>query len=273
LSVQSFETESRNGDYDQPIEKGTSMLMSDDRARVKLFLNRNSRLYWIALIMLVAGALAQAAVFGTPTASFNTYDSNCNYANYSGGGSITGSVTNGGSGVTLSGNDSFQGYSQNGVCYLGLNWQGTGSGGFSGTTTVTPNFTLTVPADVTITCSLTVTVNGTQEAQFNCGESSPGGTYSLAAQNLPVPATLSSYAVQLLIVATWSPNAVAPYSTVSVNVQPHSSIDILSPGGGAAATPAPPALMLAVIGIVFLSLIAFGIQRRKLNGGFPATRP
>ena len=217
--------------------------------------------------------MAQAATYGAPAASFNTYDDNCNYANYNGGPtSPTGSVTNGGSGLTLSGTDSFQGYGANGVCHLSLNWQGTGSGGFSGTSTVTPNFTLTVPANITITCSLTVTINGTQEAQFNCGESSPGGTFSLPAQTFPVPATLSSYVVQVYIVATWSPTSRVPFSTVSVNVPPDSSIDILSPGG-VAATPAPPAWVLAMIGIVFLSLIAFGIRRRRSNGGFPAIHP
>lgn len=248
------------------------MPTSDHRARVKSFLNRNSRLARIALIMLAVGALAQAASFGTPATSFDTHDDNCNYANYSGGGSMAGSVTNAGSGLTLSGNDSFQGYSMNGVCHLTMTWQGTGSGAFSGTTTVTPNFTLTVPADVSITCMLTVFINGMQEAQFNCGESSPGGTFSLPAQTFPVPATLSSYLVQLYIVATWSPTAMAPYSTVSVNVPPDSSIDILTQGG-VPGTPAPPTLVLTLIGILFLSLIAFGIRRRESTGGFPASHP
>ena len=122
---------------------------------------------------------------------------------------------------------------------------------------------------------LTVFINGMQEAQFNCGESSPGGTFSLPAQTFPVPATLSSYLVQLYIVATWSPTAMAPYSTVSVNVPPDSSIDILTQGG-VPGTPAPPTLVLTLIGILFLSLIAFGIgagnRRADFRQAIPDTR-
>ena len=147
---------------------------------VKSFRNRTSPAIRIALIALAVAVSAEgvpanppSVTYGAPSTSFDTHDDNCNYANYSGGGSMAGSVTNAGAGLTLSGNDSFQGYSMNGVCHLTMTWQGTGSGAFSGTTTVTPNFTLTVPADVRITCMLTVSINGMQESQFNCGSPAP----------------------------------------------------------------------------------------------------
>jgi hypothetical protein len=178
------------------------MRATDTLVMIKPFLNQIPLAARIALVGLAVSVPAPAEVvsFNPPSTSFDTHDDNCNYSNYSGGGSMTGAVTNGGLGVTLSGNDSFQGYSVSGVCHLTMSWQGTGSGAFPGTAKVAANFILTVPADVTITCSLTVFINGIQEAQFDCGKASPGGTFSLPAQVFPVPATLSSYLVQLYIV-------------------------------------------------------------------------
>lgn len=244
---------------------------------VKSFRNRTSPAIRIALIALAVAVSAEgvpanppSVTYGAPSTSFDTHDDNCNYGNYSGAGSMAGSVVFAGAGLTLSGNDTVQGFGANGVCHLTMSWQGTGSGSFSGTTTVTPNFTLTVPADVSITCMLTVSIDGIQESQFNCVEASPGGTYSLPAQTVPVPATLSSYLVQLYIVATWSNTATSPFSTFSVNVPAVTSIDILTQAGALPSTPAPPTLVLALTGILFLSLIGFGMMPRKsAGGGFP----
>jgi hypothetical protein len=245
------------------LERGT--FMSDHSFGLKPFMTHPSMRLRITLLLLAAAALAHAVTFGPPTSSFDTHDDNCQYANYGPGGggtSITGSVTNGGSGLTLSGNDSFQGYGANGVCHLTFDWQGTASGSSSGIATVTPNFTLTVPADVTITCSVTVTINGIQESQLNCTEAPPGGTYSLPPQSFSVPPTPTSYLVQLAITATWSPSSSSPFSTVSVNVPADASIDILAGNAPPVVVPVLSPSLLVVTGVLLVIVGWFAVWRR-----------
>jgi hypothetical protein len=229
--------------------------------RLKSLLNRTT-------LIAFAVASAHAATFNAPnpgtgpSPSYVDYDDD-NCANNPSTSSAVGSVTNGGLGLTLSGNAAITGFGLNGGrCTLTMYWQGTGSGVFAGTTTITPNFTLTVPADVTITCTLTVFISGTQEAQYNCAEASPGGTFSLSPQTLPVPGTLSTYSVQLAIVATWTDTA---RTIFSVNVPSGASIDLLTGTAAPSATPAPSSLALSVTGILLLTLVGFGFLRRRVE--------
>ncbi len=229
---------------------------------VKSLWARRSPAFSVTLLVLVA-ASAQAVTFNTPGVSFNTYDDNCNNGNYSGAGSLTGSVTSGGAGVTLSGNDNVQGLGFTGSCQLDMIWSGTGSGSFPGpTATVTPTFTFTVPPDMTVTtCTIIVTINGNVESQINCIAAASGGTFSLSAQSFPVPATLSSYMVELYTVFHWTnPEST---STFSINVPADTSIDLFAGSSAPTGTPGPPALLLALTGIVFLSLVAFAVSRRE----------
>ncbi len=228
----------------------------------KVFLSRRS--LQVALVVFTASAGVHAATFNSPNpsnaSSLPTYidfdDNNC-----PSNGSLTGSATNGGSGLTLSGSGTLQGFGNIGyICYMTMYWQGTGSGSLT-SATIAPNFTLTVPADVTTTCTLTVFINGVQEAQYNCNLASPGGTFSLAAQNLPVPATLSTYSVRLAITASWTDLGT---TTFSVNIPSATSIDIASVGGTPpTTTPAPSSLILGVSGILLVSLLGFGLGRRR----------
>ncbi|HYL35853.1 MAG TPA: hypothetical protein VEV17_08085 [Bryobacteraceae bacterium] len=238
----------------------------DHLVGVKSFLNHNSLPARIALMVLAVAALAQAVTFNPPTPSIDTHDGNCTF-----GGSLAGAATNGGAGVTLSGNGSMQGFGLNGgVCRITLNWPGTGSGAFPGATaTVTSIFTLNVPADVSVsTCLLTVFINGIQETQINCPTGS-GGAFGLAPQSFPVPASLNSYLVQLDIVAQWSDTV---HTVFSVSVPGPTSIDILAQAG-LPSGPAPPTLVLTLTGILLLSLVGFGILRRQSAGGFPGSHP
>lgn len=232
-------------------------------ARKNSFLTRN--LLGGALIALATAVGAQAATFNAPApASIDFDDNNCPSA-----GSLTGVVTNGGAGLSLSGSATVQGYTVSATCYMSMTWSGTGSGSFTGTTTVTPNFTLVIPADVEITCTLTIFINGIQEAQYNCYEDVPGGTYSLSPQTIPVPATLSTYSVQLVIQPHWTDTGT---TTFSVTVAPDTSIDIMTTTS-APTTPAPSSLILTLTGILLVGLVGFGYLRRQSAGaGFPGSR-
>jgi hypothetical protein len=220
--------------------------------RVKSFPARHARglVLRVALTALFAVALAHAAPsFNAPNYTNVDYDDdNCNTSP----GTLSGAVTNGGLGVSLYGSGSMSAnWTYN--CEMTLIWQGTGSGAFYGTTaTVSSNFTMTVPSDVTVSsCTLTVYVNATQEGQFSCGTGN--GNQVLSAQTFTVPASLSTYEVKLDIIAYWTD---AAGSTLTVSVSPATSIDLLALA--APATPTVPTLSTAALGALGLLLAGAG---------------
>lgn len=234
--------------------------------KIRHFLSFSS--FAVAALMIF-GAVSAAAVpasfgFNAPTGSPSSYidfdDNNCPSSTLIAPG---GNVTNGGSGLSLYGQGSIQGYGEMASCYMAFYWTGTGQGLFPGTTaTVTPDVTFSVPADVTISsCTLTVSINGTQEKQITCSIGS-GGVFSLPAQSFPVPTTLSTYQVVLAINAQWTDTQ---RTILTVNVPGETSIDLLAqaalPG-----TPAPSTLILTMLGIVLLAMIGFAMTRRKAAG-------
>jgi hypothetical protein len=211
-----------------------------------------------------ASASERAFGFGSPTAgSPNTYidfdDDNCTTA--------TTIAPNGfetvNEGVVLYGAGSIQGFGSAATCSMTFNWTGTMAGalpvgGQPTTATVTPEFTITVPADVNFTCTLTVYINGAQESQIGCS-SLNSGVFTLPAQTFPLPGGASSYRVVLVTSATWTDTQT---TTFSVNVPGETSID-LNLGPSTPTTPAPPALMLTISGLVLLGLMWLVFLRRK----------
>jgi hypothetical protein len=159
---------------DRVIHYTTQMLITDGTVRLKSLPARRSPALRMALLTLFAVGAAQAAVtFNAPNSanaqtlpSYIDFDDNNCPSNPIA--NPTGTVTNGGQGLSLSGSGSIQGYGELASCYMTMYWQGTGSGTFGSTATITPSFTVTIPSDVTITCTVTVYINGTQQAQYNC---------------------------------------------------------------------------------------------------------
>jgi hypothetical protein len=259
--------------------------------RATSFPTRNFRR--LALRMAPMALIAVAAAYATP--SFNGPNStsaqtNPSYLDFDdnncpSSGNLSGAATNGGLGVTFSGNASITGFGASAQCVIGMVWVGGGSGTFNGTTaTVASNFTITAPADVVVNSwTLTVFINGSQVSTYGCTASLPpgfralalrsntgqptscSGNYPTSPQSFTVPASLSSYKVQLYVYATWTDTGT---TTLTVSVPGSTSIDILAQG--ASAVPALSPLAFIMTGILLLSLAGFGILRRTSTGsGFP----
>src|ERR1017187_6702302 len=232
-----------------------------------LFLTRNSHrlALRVAPIALVAVAVAHATPsFNAPSSTrFDTDDENCNH-----GGALSGAVTHGGLGVTLSGNATLTGYGEASPCFIGMIWQGTGSGAFSGTTaTIGSNLTITAPSDVVINSwTLTVYIDGSQVTTYGC-TTSCSGTFPTLPHSFTVPTTLSTWEVDLYVNASWTDTG---ETTLTVSVPSSSSIDLLASGAPAPTVPALTPLALIMTAILLLGLVGFGILRRtSTGGGFP----
>ncbi|HWC98599.1 MAG TPA: hypothetical protein VG456_17685 [Candidatus Sulfopaludibacter sp.] len=242
----------------------------------------------LALMVLASVTLSHAAAnFNAPNPSnavnlpsyIDFGDNNCPT-----GGGVSGVTTNGGLGLTLAGSATLQGFGAQSSCNFTMYWQGIGSGAFVGSTaTAAANIIFSVPFDVTVTnCSISVFINGISEATYTCTPSQqqlppnaptpqmrtltlrPNGpaaqtTYTLSAQNFPVPPLLSSYSIRLAVTAHWNDTATTIFS---VNVPGNTSIDILSQAG-TVSVPALSPLALLMTGIMLLSLAGFGILRRE----------
>jgi hypothetical protein len=157
--------------------------------------------------------------------------------------SLTGSVTNGGLGVTLSGNaNTWSG----GV--TDLIWQGTGSGSFSGGTWG-GNFTITAPGLSSWALNLTVN-NGTPIALYTCNTGSCLTGISQTNQPFTVPAVSGNW--------TWKVDLTITSGlccTLVVTIPPHASIDIL----GFPLTSSVPAVTPLALGATALLLLALGL--------------
>ena len=243
--------------------------------KARALLHQNSTR--VALRAAAMAMVTVAAVQATPTFSFNAPSSNSISTACSGGatsGSLAGAVTNGGLGITLSGNANLTHSDFAGNCNYLLKWAGTGAGAFNGSTAnLSSNFTLTAPNNAFITgYTLTVLVNGVQQKQVNCAQAPTqpsiaklranfvnqncSGPVTIPTQTFPVPATLSSYEVDLSINATWTdPTG----SSVTVSVPSNSSIDITAQGAPASAPAlSPVGLIATAIMLAGLAVWMFG---------------
>jgi hypothetical protein len=239
---------------------------------------------------LVAVAVAHAnPTFNAPNNTSISLGNSC--AGGATSGSLGGSVTNGGLGITLSGNASLTYNIAPGTCTLLMVWKGTGSGAFNGTTaSIGSNFTITPPSNVTIySYNLAILINGVQERQFTCsvelgqplnanrraaskvvfGGNSCSGPISVPTQSFSVPGNLNSYEVDLSVNGAWND---ANHTTMTVSVPSSTSIDLLAPG-----TPTPvaaPALSSSALAAtaLLLALAAYRMAGWKASGTTPGPR-
>jgi len=257
------------------------MPTTDYLSQAKSFLNRNRNM--IALRALPLALMAAAAAHANP--NFNGPTTTNIINGCSGGsasGSITGSSTHGGLGLTLSGSGSLSGVIGSG-CLFTLQWQGTGSGSFAGTTTtLASGFTITPPGDAFVFgWTLNVLINGTRQAQLTCTSllapdvrspaprGSPAdvctGAQTIPLQSLTTPATLTSWEVDLLINITFA----ASGNALTVSVPADTSIDILATPA-TQTVPALTSLPLAATSVMLLALAAYAmISRRQSGRGLP----
>ena len=247
----------------------------------KSFLKKNaSRIALRAMpLALLAVGVAHA---GSGSLGFLS-PSSTSVSGCSGGGSVvsalTGSPTHNGLGLSLSGTGSLSSPGQNSACSLTLMWSGTGSGAFPGTgATVSSSFTLSTPLNVSLnSCTITVKINGatvatatptcTHSGQQTQGYRGFGPRYSnttvtvnLSPLAFSVPATLTSWEVDLVVNATWVDGTP---TLLSVIVPGNTSIDLLAQ---LSTVPALSPLAFIMTGILLLSLAGFGLLRRTSAG-------
>ena len=217
--------------------------------------------------MALVAVAAHAATFNSPnnnsitpcSGGFSSSGNLFGYPNSSGGVSVYGTAT-------LSG-------ASGGACSFLLTWKGTGSGSFAGTTpTFDAGFTITPPDDAYVSSyTLTILINGTQAGQSTCTHSvtqAAGSnavikprifitctSVSLPSTSLTVPATLSTYEVDLAINTQWTDTT---SSSFTVTIPGGATIDIDAP---LTATPAAPAMSPIALGMTLLLLGVVAYQR------------
>jgi len=246
--------------------------------QAQAFLNRNGSRFALRAIpvalMVVAAAHADPS-FSAPNST--NINNGCSGGAVSG--SLAGSPTNGGLGLTLSGSAT-QAIANNN-CGVTLQWKGNGSGSFVGATeNIASTFTITPPSDGSVrSWTLTVLVNGTQQAQFSCtalvtapnihvaprptlGNTSCTGTQTVPSSAFNVPASLSNWEVDLAVNFFYGPSG----NAATVSVPSAASIDLLAAGSAAAPVPALTPVSLAATSVLLLALAVYAMFGRKQSG-------
>jgi hypothetical protein len=187
----------------------------------------------------------------------------CNFDTVSGT-SLNGSVTSGGMGLTLSGAATVRGASN---CSLDFNWQGTGRGNFLGSNgTVGASFTFArVSAVFVPSWTLVATFNGVPQTLASCNSGSGAActapvSFSNLAATLPTGLPNSwTWSVDLTVNALFGGGA-----TLTVNIPPDTSIDLLGP---AAPVPVPAVTPMALwVTAILLAGLGFYMVHRNACG-------
>ena len=208
--------------------------------QARSFLNRNaSRMALRAIpLALMAVAVAHAGRAGSQ-ASFSAPGTTSITGCTDGAtGSLAGSPTNGGLGLTLSGSASYGSFGET-ACDLTMVWSGNGSGPFYGSTgTLNSDFTITATPGIFVTgWNLIVKINGTQRGAYSCTApderdlsrrlapritaAACTGPTTLTGQTFNLPATLSNWEGDLQVTAVYGDGG-----TLTVNVPGATSIDL-----------------------------------------------
>lgn len=235
-------------------------------------------------LFLIPVALLTAAPAGpgfNPPNTTNITTSGCTTS--STGGTLAGSVTGGRTGVTLSAaNVTFTGSSDaTGSCNLVLQWKGTGSGTFNGSTgTVAAQFNTGVnfgDEEPLNSYTLTVYINGSQqytntvtcaEAQGNGNTITGGGCVRWPDETAGGATTfISSLAFPLgaTTLSTWEVDLTFNAHNLEVTVSPDTSVDVAAAFQSVSPVPAPSTGSLAAIALL-AGLAGYQTLARKRDG-------